>query len=165
MLGELHDKQPGINRLRALARSYVWWPLIETHIEQSVRFCKSCQPYQTMPEKAPVHPWETSEAPWIRVYLDSAGHFLDKMFLILYDSYSRWIEVYPMPSHLSHPITSKATINSLRHSFATHGLPHIIVTDNGTSFTSNEFKTFCKMNGIKHITTTPFIHRRMVQPR
>ena len=85
------------------------------------------------------------------------------MFLILYDSYSRWIEVYPMPSHLSHPITSKATINSLRHSFATHGLPHIIVTDNGTSFTSNELKTFCKMNGIKHITTAPCTAETAVQ--
>ena len=53
-------------------------------------------------------------------------------------------------------ITYKATINSLRHSFATHGLPYIIVMDNGTSFTSNEFKTFCPVNGIKHITTAPY---------
>ena len=52
-------------------------------------------------------------------------------------------------------ITSKATINSLRYSFATHGICHITVKDNGTSFTSNELKTFCTVNGIKHITTTP----------
>lgn len=47
-------------------------------------------------------------------------------------------------------ITSKATINSLRNSFATHGLPHFILMDGGTSFTSNEFKMLCTMNGIKH---------------
>ena len=83
------------------------------------------------------------------------------MFLILYDSYSRWIKVYSTSN-----ITSKATINSLRHSFVIHERPHIIVTDNGTSsFASNKFKTFCAINGIKHITTSFIIHRRMVQPR
>ena len=52
-------------------------------------------------------------------------------------------------------IISKTTINNLQYSFATHGLCPIIVTDNGTSFTSNEFKTFYIINGIKHITTAP----------
>ena len=68
------------------------------------------------------------------------------MFLILYNAYSRWIEVYPMLLN----ITSNATINSLRHSFATHELPHIIITDNGTSF------TICTINRIKHITTATY---------
>ena len=53
-------------------------------------------------------------------------------------------------------IISRDTIISLRHSFATHGLLHVIVSDKGTSFTSNEFKTFCTMNGIRHITTAPY---------
>ena len=100
-----------------------------------------------MPAKAPVHPWETFEGQWIRIHLYFAGSFLVKMFLILYNSYSRWVEVY----HISN-VTSKATISSLRHSFPTHGLSHIIVTDNGTYFTSNKF-SFCTMNGIKHIIT------------
>ena len=37
----------------------------------------------------------------------------------------------------------------LRNSFATHGLPFFIVTDNGSSFLCNEFKTFVQKNGIK----------------
>ena len=100
-----------------------------------------------MPAKAPVYPWETSEAPWIRF----AGPFLVKMFLILHHLYTRLAEVFPMSN-----ITFKPTINSLRHLFAFHGLLHIIVMDNGTYFTSNEFKTFCTRNGIKHITTAPY---------
>ena len=45
---------------------------------------------------------------------------------------------------------------SLRHSFATHGLPHIIVTDIGASFTSNEFKKCFTMHAVKYIPTDPY---------
>ena len=44
----------------------------------------------------------------------------------------------------------------MRQSFPTHGLPFIIVTGNGPSFTSNEFKLFNEKNGIKHIFSAPY---------
>uniref|UniRef100_UPI00398F589E uncharacterized protein n=1 Tax=Pristiophorus japonicus TaxID=55135 RepID=UPI00398F589E len=47
--------------------------------------------------------------------------------------------------------TSTATIESLRAMFATHGLPNIIVSDNGSCFTSLEFQEFMRLNGIKHV--------------
>ena len=53
-------------------------------------------------------------------------------------------------------ITSARTIETLRSVFATHGLPRVIVTDNGSSFTSDEFKTFVRKNGIKHVTSAPY---------
>ena len=33
---------------------------------------------------------------------------------------------------------------------------YIIVSDNGSSFTSKEFENFIHKNGIKHITTAPY---------
>ena len=44
-------------------------------------------------------------------------------------------------------------VECLRPSFATHGLPFVIVTNNRPSFTSNKFKTFIQKNKIKHIFT------------
>ena len=52
--------------------------------------------------------------------------------------------------------TSSATIENLRMAFATHGLPEIVVTDNGSNFVSKEFEEFLKQNGIRHIRTAPY---------
>eukprot|EP00061_Rhincodon_typus_P014529 g41598.t1 len=51
---------------------------------------------------------------------------------------------------------SEMTIEKLRASFEIHGLPEVLVTDNGTSFTSREFEYFLKSNGIWHIRTAPY---------
>ena len=52
--------------------------------------------------------------------------------------------------------TSTATIEKLRVLFAQFGLPSMIVTDNATNFTSVEFQEFCNLNGIRHITSSPY---------
>ena len=52
--------------------------------------------------------------------------------------------------------TSTVTIEHLRSIFATHGLPEMLVTDNGSVFTSEEFRTFTKQNGIRHSTSAPY---------
>ena len=48
------------------------------------------------------------------------------------------------------------TIETLRQIFSVHGLPEVIVSDNGTCFTSSEFKKFVDSNGIVHVRTAPY---------
>ena len=137
--------------MKALACSYIWWPNIDNDIEMTVKSCNSCQMNQAMPSKAPIHPWEKTTAPWMRIHVDFAGPFLGKMFLIIYDSYSKWIDAIPMTN-----ITSSAVIDCLRSTFSIHGIPYFIVSDNGPSLVSEEFKKFFKLNGIKHLTIAPY---------
>ena len=40
--------------------------------------------------------------------------------------------------------------------FATHGLPITVVSDNGSSFTSTEFKQFMEANGVNHRRVPPY---------
>ena len=87
----------------------------------------------------------------MRIHIDFADPFLEKIFLIIYDSYSKWIDAIPMTN-----ITLSAVIDRLTYTFSIHGIPYFMVSDNGPSLASQEFNTFCKLNGIKHLTIAPY---------
>ena len=148
---ELHETHPGIARMKSLARSYVWWPKMDADLEAKVRTCAECQASRPPPASAPLHPWEWPQKPWSRLHLDYAGPFLNKMFSVLVDAHSKWLEVVQVSA-----ATSMVTIEKLRTIFATHGLPERIVTDNGSVFTSEEFENFLHGNGIAHTRTAPY---------
>ena len=43
VLKELHGNHPGVNKMKMLARSYVWWPGIDDDIKSAVGSCPGCQ--------------------------------------------------------------------------------------------------------------------------
>ena len=151
VLEMLHEAHPGIVRMKALARSIVWWPGIDADVEKKVKSCQQCQANSKAPPVAPLHPWEFPTRPWSRLHIDFAGPFLGKLFVVLVDAYSKWLEVAVVPS-----CSASATIRFLRNIFATHGTPDLIVSDNGTAFSSEEFQSFLKRNNIRHTTSAPY---------
>jgi hypothetical protein len=103
--------------MKGIARGIVWWPGIDAEIEQRVQSCQQCQLNQKSPASAPLHPWEWPAKPWTRVHIDYAGPFRGKMFLVVVDAHSKWLEIEIVPS-----ATSSNTIAKLRAMFATHGI-------------------------------------------
>ena len=151
ILNELHQTHPGITRMKAMDRSYVWWPKLYTHLEDMVKSCTSCQSVKDAPPVAPLHPWIWPTKPWERIHVDFAGLFQNKMFLIVVDAHSKWPEVMQMTS-----TSAEQTIIVLRQLFASYGLPLQLVSDNGPQFTAIEFQRFLKGNGVKHIRCSPY---------
>ena len=151
ILHQLHVAHPGVVRMKALARSYVWWPKIDKHIEMFVNNCDSCQVHQNAPHSAEPYPWPTPSSAWERIHLDFAGPFKNKLLLIVVDSFSKWIEVRQVST-----TSTKETIFVLRELFATWGVPKVIVTDNATAFTSSDFALFIQTNAIQFIRSPPF---------
>lgn len=78
-----------------------------------------------------------------------ARPYLEHMYLIVVDTYSKWTGVMRTS-------TAAATIEKVRGIFATHGLPVMVVSNNGPCFTSQDFKIFMKVNGIQHIFTPAY---------
>ena len=153
ILDVLHEGHPGISKMKALARNYVWWPKIDADVEAKVKQCNQCQLRHPSPPVAPMHPWYWLELPWQRIHLDYAGPFMGKMFLIVIDAHSKWMEV-----EIVNSATAQTTIEHLRAMFARFGLPEVVVTDNGMCFTSSEFQEFAQVerNNIRHLRTTTY---------
>ena len=71
--------------------------------------------------------------------------------LIIIDAHSKYIEAIPTSGS-----TSQVVIEELRTLFSRFGLPETIVSDNGTCFTSEEFRQFLKRNGVAQILSAPY---------
>ncbi|UYV66609.1 K02A2.6-like [Cordylochernes scorpioides] len=151
ILNLLHDTHIGIVGTKALARGLCWWPKMDGDIERMISSCAVCLSYSHDPPKTDVYPWIWPSRPWSRLHIDHAGPFQGKLFLVVVDAYSKWIE-----AKIVSTTSTETTINSLKEIFATHGLPDVIVSDNGTSFTSELFRTFLKRNGVRHILCAPY---------
>ncbi|XP_035916389.1 uncharacterized protein K02A2.6-like [Anopheles stephensi] len=72
-------------------------------------------------------------------------------YLLVIDTFTKWPEIVATTT-----MTAKTTIRILREIFSRFGMPNVLVSDNGTQFTSTEFELFCTINGIEHLRTAPF---------
>ena len=147
----LHLGHFGMQRMKQLARSTVYWPRIDFDIEDLCRKCTSCGQFQNKPDKLSIHPWMMPEKPWSRLHLDHAINFLGRNWLVLVDAYSKYPCIHPTTS-----TSSKSTTAILEQEFAHFGYPHTLVTDNATTFMSQEFQAWCKQRGIVHLTGAPY---------
>ena len=147
----LHTGHFGMVRIRQLARDAVYRPNIANDFEAMCRHCTSCGEHQSKPQKPAVHPWMLPEKPWSRLHIDHAIIFLGSNWLVLTDTYSKYLCIHPTQA-----VTAKATMDLLEQDFAHFGYPHSLVTDNATAFTSDEFQSWCKERGTMHLIGAPY---------
>ena len=129
VLQELHVSHPGIKRMKALSRSYMWWPNMDESMETTVNNCSICQSMHNLPDMSPYHPWVIPSAPWTHIQIDYLGPVNGNMYFVIVDAHSKFPEVVKMKS-----ITSSSTIRALREIFSRHGILKSIVSDNGPQF-------------------------------
>lgn len=100
--------------MKALARSYIWWPKMDQGIKDVVRKCWVHQESRASasPLSAPLHPWQWPIEPWSRIHLDFAGPYMGHTYLIIVDACSKWVDAHIMSS-----ISSEITIHVLRSVF------------------------------------------------
>ena len=142
VLDLLHLGHFGIDRMKQLARTAVYWPGIDAAIEMASRRCDSCGEHQNKPSKPPVHPsWMLPEKPWSSLHRDHAINFMGKDWLVITDAYSKYPCIHPTSS-----TSTRATLDLLEEDFAHFGFPHTLDTDNAPTFTSEEFQHTCYLN-------------------
>ena len=146
----LHSSHIGVAGMKNVARSFVFWPGIDRDIDQLAKTCAACNKFGNSLSKTQDHPWIRPTKPWQRVHVDFA-QFMDKQWLMLFDSYSKWPEIIKMDR-----TKTTDTIRVLREIFSRFGLPFTLVSDNGPQFISDDFKLFVQNNGLKHISSPTY---------
>lgn len=149
-LDKLHEPHQGVVKTKRLARSLMWWPGLDADIERCIGTCALCQADRPMPPLAPYKPWPEA-APWERLHVDFAGPLNGQYLMILVDAGTNWIEAW----HVS-ALTTKVALDRLEEAFAQHGLPEVVVSDNGPAFASAAFSEHLARKGVRHITPAPY---------
>ena len=81
ILAELHDAHPGMARMKALARQWLWWPHIDQAVEDVVKQCEECQQDRPDPPPVPLHPGSDPHTHRLGYILTSLDPWMVKFFL------------------------------------------------------------------------------------
>ncbi|KAK3924061.1 hypothetical protein KUF71_002391, partial [Frankliniella fusca] len=135
-LSILHMGHPGINKTKMLARVVLWWPSLNSDIENLCSYCDDCVKVNSQSKKVFI-PWAVAKHPFERVHVDFYC-YKQTTFFIFVDSYSKWIHIQPTLT------TVASAVNQVLFSlFSFWGcLPSVLVSDNGPPFCSIEFRDF-----------------------
>lgn len=150
MLKRIHESHLGIESCRRRAREVLLWPGMSQQITEMVKSCDVCATHQKRQTKEPLHPHSVPERPWQKIGVDLFT--MDQQeYLLLVDYYSKFIEV----EWLKSDTRSATVITHLKSQFARHGIPEIVISDNGPQFSSREFQAFAKEWEFTHKTSSP----------
>ena len=139
----------GIGGCLRRARELLYWPRINTEVKDYVSKCSVCQSYRPEQCREELQPHELPSRPWCRVGAD-IFELGSQQFLIMVDYWSSYFEVQELKR-----ITSASVIHAFKVQFARHGIPEVLVTDNGTQFSSSEFAKFAETWRFEHKTSSP----------
>lgn len=149
MLKKVHSSHQGIEKTRRLARDIIFWPGMQAQIADTVSRCAICNTYRKQNRKEPMIGHDIPKRPWQKVATDIFE--LDgEHYLVLIDYYSNFIELSKLNT-----ITSQAVIKICKQQFSRHGIPDEVCSDNGTQYSSTEFRTFSEEYGFNHVTSSP----------
>ena len=143
--------------------NHFYWPGIFPDVAKFCRSCKNCQkcvPKGRIP-RAPLIPILPMEEPFKWVAMDIVGPLNKsgrghKFILVLCDYSTKYTEAVPLKT-----IDSETVANAVIDVFSRLGIPHEILTDQGSNFISSLMCQLCKLLGIKKIIQPPTIPRQM----
>ena len=133
------------------------WPKMWHDVKEYIRSCKGCQLSGRKDKaRAPLQPLQVESEPFNKVAFDivgplptsSRGH---KYILTMMDLFSKFPAAIPLKR-----VDNLTVLEAMLEVFSCFGLPQILLTDQGSVFTSRLTKSMCAQFGINKIQTTPY---------
>ena len=147
-LDKIHSGHLGIQRCKLRVQQSVWWPGVSKEIESLVKHCRICA-RTTTTHKEPMIVSQLPDYPWQKVGSD-LFEFNGHSYIVLVDYFSRFLEVIKLTA-----TTTSAIISIMKAVFSRHGIPELLISDNGPQYQSHEMKQFSQAYGFVHVTSSP----------
>lgn len=150
MLENIHEGHLGMEKCKRRAKVALYWPNMNSEIEDAVRTCEICLKYRNKQLKEPMWVDEQERlSPWSKVGIDLFT-LHGKNYVLLMDYYSH----YPEIALLKDPAAG-TVMTHIKSFFARHGVPNTVRSDNGPQFNCQAFRDFSKTYGFEHRTSSP----------
>ena len=137
--------------LHKIVRQGYYWPNMAKEAEQYVRKCDACQRFSPLIHQ-PAEELNSVLSPWpfAKWGIDligplPLGKYRMKFAVVAIDYYTKWVEAEP----LSEITEARTTSFVWKNIVCRFGIPHSLVSDNGTQFDSAGLKKLCAELGIK----------------
>ena len=131
-----------------LKRNYYWIGM-NKDIRLFIKSCHVCQLCKPQPPNVFTEDLATPPGlPFTRVGLDLVGPLYEsfrgnKYIIVLVDYLTKWVEAEALAK-----TESEDVIRFLNNIFSRHGIPEILITDNGPQFISDKTKAFLDLNDV-----------------
>ena len=152
ILKQIHEGHLGLNKCKLRAKETVYWPGLNTELEDLVLNCQLCLKYSTA--KCKLEPslalgQEVPLYPWTKLATD-IFHFEGASYLLIVDYTSHYPVVHKLTSMTGQHIASQFKLIC-----SEYGWPETIVSDNGPCYTSEIFTNLMIEYNVNHITSSP----------
>ena len=145
---QLHVAHQGMQRTKALARRYFYWPGMMRDIEQMLQTCSACQQFQPRNQREPLISHDVPELPWLKLGAD-IFEIQGQSYLLIVDYFSKYPEILNIGDKTAHTV-----IRKMKSVFSRLGIPKEIVCDH-VPFTSQEMHSFATSWGIQLTHSSP----------
>lgn len=147
----------GIKKTLARVGAEYYWPKWRKDVKNYVRSCAKCQKYK-VPQLKPAGKmyFRRPRGPWYMVSIDLVGPLPrsqrgHRFLIVIQDTFSKWIELSPIGA-----ATAKNVVSRMKDILLRCGAPDVLISDNGTQFTSKLFRELAEDWQITFQTTAPF---------
>ena len=105
--------------------------------------------HQDQSQSKSMIPSKLPDRPWQKVATDLFD-WKGQEFVLVVEYFPRYCEIGVLRKS-----TSQEVISHLKAIFALHGIPEIVISNNGPQYSSAEFSKFAEEWGFSHVTSSP----------
>ena len=131
------------------ARDVLLWPSMAAEITEKINKCQVYLEHQPCQQSETLKSHEIPPLPWAKVSTELL-HKKGRNYLVTIDYYYKWPEL-----SLLNSMTSTAVITALESQFDRFCVSSALMSDNGSCYSSEQFKHFSQDWCFDHVTASP----------